>query len=116
MVQAINVETVEWISEAKKQCGWLGRSHGWNWNGEEHLDSDRFPLLEGQLLISEPALEPSDSNALILHPHYLNQARAQASAVFPLPTQFFQPPAYPSTNYDADIDLANTICNMNVAE
>lgn len=116
MAQAIGVETVEWIAEAKKRCGLLGRSHGWNWNGEERLDSDRFPLLEGQLLISEPALEPNDSNALILHPRYSNQARAQASAVFPSPTQFSQPPAYPSTNYDADIDLANAIRNMTVAE
>ena len=97
-------------------CSLLGWSHGWNWNSEEHLDSDRFPLLEGQLLISEPALEPSDSNTLILHPRYSNQARAQASAVFPSPTQFSQPPAHPSTNYDANIDLANAICNMNVTE
>jgi hypothetical protein len=97
-------------------CGLFGRSHGWTWDGEEHLDSDCFPLLEGELLILEPALEPSDSNALILHPHYLNQARAQASAVFPSPTQFSQPPAYPSTNYDANINLANTIRKMNVTE
>ena len=116
MAQAIGVETVEWIAEAKKRCGSLRWSHGWNWSGEERLDSDRFPLLEGQLLISEPTLEPSDSNALILHPHYLNQARAQASAVFLLPTQFSQPLAYPSTNYDADINLANAIRNMNIAE
>jgi len=94
MAQAIGVETVEWIAEAKKRCGLLGRSHGWNWNGEECLDSDRFPLLEGQLLISEPALEPSNSNTLILHPHYLNQPRAQASAVFPSLTQFSQPLAW----------------------
>jgi len=116
MAWAIGVETVEWIAEAKKQCGLLGRSHGWNWNGEECLDSNRFPLLEGQPLIAEPALEPSNSNTLILHPCYLNKARAQASAVFPSPTQFSQLPAYLSTNYDADIDLANAICNMNVAE
>jgi hypothetical protein len=110
MAQVIGVEMVEWIAEAKKQCGLLGRSHGWNWNGEECLDSDRFPLLEGQLLISEPALEPSNSNALILHPRYSNQARAQASTIFPSPTQFSQPPAYPSTDY------ANAIRNMNIAE
>jgi hypothetical protein len=116
MVQVIGVETVEWIAEAKKCCGLLGRSHGWNWNGEERLDSDRFPLLDGQLLISESAVKPSDSNALILHPHYSNQARAQASTVFPLPTHFSQPPAYPSMNYDTNIDLANAICNLNVTE
>src|SRR5882762_11371612 len=116
MAQAIGVETVEWIAEAKKRCGLLGRSHGWNWNGEERLDSDRFPLLEGQLLISEPALKPSDSNALILHPRYSNQARAQASTIFSLLTQLSQPPAYPSTNYDANNDLANAIHNMHVAE
>ena len=116
MAQAIGVETVEWIAEAKKCCGLLRRSHGWNWNGNEHLDSDHFPLLEGQLLILEPALEPNDSNALILHPHYSNQARAQASAVFPSPTHFSQPPAHPATNYDANVNLANTIGNLNVTE
>jgi len=63
MAQAIGVETVEWITEAKKWCGLLRRSHGWNWSGEDSLDSDRFPLLVGQLLISEPTLEPSNSNA-----------------------------------------------------
>ena len=116
MAQAIGVETVEWIAEAKKCCGLLRRSHGWNWNGKEHLDSDSFPLLEGQLLISEPVLKPNDSNALILHLHYSNQARAKASAVFLSPTHFSQPLVYPSTNYDANIDLANTICSLNVAE
>jgi hypothetical protein len=116
MAQAIGVEMVECIAEAKKRCGLLRRLHSCNWNGEEHLDFDRFPLLEGQPLISEPTLKPSNSNTFILHPHYSNQARAPASTVFPSPTQFSQPPAYPSTNYDTDINLANAICNMNVTE
>jgi hypothetical protein len=72
--------------------------------------------LEGQLLIPALALEPNDSNTLILHLHYLNQARARASAVFPSPTHFYQPPAYPSTNFDADNNLANTIYSLNITE
>jgi len=76
MAQVVGVEMVEWIAEANKPCGLLGRSHSWNWRGDEHSSSEQFPLLEGQLLISEPRLQPNDSNALILHPRYSNQARA----------------------------------------
>src|SRR5882762_1178302 len=58
----------------------------------------------------------NDSNALILHPCNLNQARAQASAVFLASTHFSQPLAYPSLNYDTDVNLANTIHNLNITE
>jgi len=93
MAQAIGIEMVEWIAKAKKHCGLLRGSHSWKWNGEDSVDSDHFPLLEGQLLIPALALEPNDSNTLILHLHYLNQTRTCASAVFPSPTHFYQPPA-----------------------
>ena len=34
------------------------------------VDSDLFPALEGQSLLSEKMLEPSDSTVIILHPHF----------------------------------------------
>ena len=47
----------------------IGRVHGWHWP-DEGVDSDLFPGLEGQLLLLEMTLEPSDCTALILHPHF----------------------------------------------
>ena len=59
MAQAIGVEMVEWIAEAKERCRIFGRVNGWNWNNEGHSDSNQFPLLEGQLLIPELSLNPT---------------------------------------------------------
>ena len=68
------MEALEWIVEAKKRCGILGRAHGWHWSVDEEVDSDLFPALEGQLLLSDTALIPNSSNALILHPRLLTQS------------------------------------------
>src|SRR6267154_3069751 len=73
MAQAIGVETVEWIAEAKEHCRIFGRANSWNWNDEGCSDSNQFPLLEGQLLNPESSLNPTNSDALILHPRYLNE-------------------------------------------
>ena len=62
------MEALEWIAEAKKRCGILGRAHGWHWSVDEEVDSDLFPALEGQLSLSDTALVPNNSNTLILHP------------------------------------------------
>ena len=74
MAQTIGMETLEWIAEAKKWCGMIGRVHGWHWAVNEGVDSDQFPALEGQSLLSNTVLEPGDSNALILHPHLSTQS------------------------------------------
>ena len=42
-VQGIGMEALEWIVEVKKQCGILGRAHGWHWSVDEEVDSDLFP-------------------------------------------------------------------------
>jgi hypothetical protein len=68
MVQTIRIETMEWIAEAKRQCAMMGRVHRWHWVVDERVNSDQFPALEGQLLLLDTALEPSNSNALIFHP------------------------------------------------
>ena len=60
--------------EAKKQCGMIGRTHSWHWPVNEGVDLDQFPTLEGQSLLSDTVLVPSDSNALILHPHFSTQS------------------------------------------
>ena len=73
-VQGIGMEALEWIVEAKKQCGILGRVHGWHWPVDEEVDSDQFPALEGQLSLSDTALIPDNSNALILHPRLSTQS------------------------------------------
>ena len=65
------MEALEWIAEAKKRCGILGRAHGWHWSVDEEVDSNLFPALEGQLSLSDTALVPNNSNALILHPRFL---------------------------------------------
>jgi hypothetical protein len=46
VAQAIGIEMVEWIVEAKKHCRLLRGSRSWKWNGEDSVDSNRFPLLE----------------------------------------------------------------------
>ena len=68
------MEALEWIAEAKKRCGILGRVQGWHWSVDEEVDSDLFPTLEGQLLLSDTVFVPKNSNALILHPHLLTQS------------------------------------------
>ena len=70
MAQTIGMETLEWIVEAKRQCGMIGKIHSWHWTINEGVGSDLFPTLEGQLLLSEMMLEPSNSTALILHPRF----------------------------------------------
>ena len=70
MVQTIGMETLEWIVEAKRQCAIIGRVYSWHWVIDKRVDSDQFLALEGQLLLSDTVLEPSNSNALILHPHF----------------------------------------------
>ena len=45
--QTIGMETLEWIVEAKKQCGMIGRVHSWYWAVDKGVNSDQFPTLEG---------------------------------------------------------------------
>ena len=71
--QNIGMETLEWIAEAKKQCGIIGRMHGWHWPVDEGVNSDQFPTLEGQSLLSDTTLVPNDSNVLTLHPSLSTQ-------------------------------------------
>ena len=77
------MEALEWIVEAKKRCGILGRAHSWHWSVDEEVDLDLFPTLEGQLSLSDTALIPDNSNALILHPHLSTQS--SGSVTLPLP-------------------------------
>ena len=74
MAQGIGMETLEWIAEAKKRCGVLGRTHGWHWPVDEEVDSDQFPALEGQSWLSDTTLIPNNSNSLILHPRLSTQS------------------------------------------
>ena len=67
------METSEWIAEAKKRCGILGRTHSWHWPVNEGVDLDQFSALEGQSLLSDTMLIPNDSNVLILHTHLSTQ-------------------------------------------
>ena len=82
-VQGIGMEALEWIAEAKKRCGILGRAHSWHWSVDEGVDSDLFPALEGQLSLSDTTLVPNNSNALILHPRFSTQS--PGSVTLPLP-------------------------------
>ena len=68
------METLEWIAEAKKRCGILGRTHGWHCPVDKGVNSDQFPTLEGQSLLSDTMLVPNDSNALTLHPRLSTQS------------------------------------------
>ena len=77
------MEALEWIAEAKKQCGILGRAHSWHWSVDEEVDSDLFPALEGQLSLSDTALVPDNSNALILHPHLSTQSPGSVTLLPP---------------------------------
>ena len=88
--QTIGMETLEWIAEAKRRCAIIERVHGWHWVVDKRVDSsDQFPALEGQLLLLDTTLEPSDSNALILHPHLSTQ----------LPDNILTPPPEYSPEY-----------------
>ena len=71
--QGIGMEALECIAEAKKRCGILGRAHGWHWSVDEKADSDLFSALEGQLSLLDTAIVPSNTNTLILHPHFSTQ-------------------------------------------
>src|SRR6267143_2079366 len=114
MAQASGVETVEWIVQAKECCEIPGRANGWNWN--ERSASNQFPLLEGHLLNPELNFNPTNSNTLILHPHYSNETRARASAIFPAPDHSFQPLPYSVTSDDSDCNLVNSIHNLDITE
>ena len=57
--QGIGMEALEWIAEAKKRCGILGRAHGWHWSVNEEVDSDLFPALEGQLSLPDTSSYPT---------------------------------------------------------
>jgi hypothetical protein len=72
--QDIGIEALEWIAEAKKRCGVLGRAHGWHWSVDEEVNSNLFPALEGQLSLPDATLVPNNSNALILHPRFSTQS------------------------------------------
>ena len=72
--QGIGMEALEWIAEAKKRCGILGRVHSWHWSVGKEVDSDLFPALGGQLSLSDTVLVPDNSNALILHPRFSTQS------------------------------------------
>ena len=74
MVQNIGMETLEWIVEAKKRCGIFGSMHGWYWPVDEGVDSDQFPALEGQSLLSDTGLVPNDFDVLILHSRLSTQS------------------------------------------
>jgi hypothetical protein len=74
MAQDIGIEALEWIAEAKKRCGVLGRAHGWHWSVDEEVNSNLFPALEGQLSLPDATLVPNNSNALILHPRFSTQS------------------------------------------
>ena len=82
--QTIGMETLEWIVEAKRQCRMIGRRHGWHWAINKGVDSNLFPALEGQSLLSETTLEPSNSTALILHPCF--STRSSNNIITPPPT------------------------------
>ena len=71
--QTIGMETLEWITEAKKRCGMIGRAHSCHCAVNEGVNSDQLPTLEGQSLLLDTMLEPSNSNALILHPRLSTQ-------------------------------------------
>ena len=73
-VQGIGMEALEWIVEAKKRCEILGRTHSWHWPVDEEVDSDQFPALEGQSLLSDTTLVPDNSNVLVLHPRLSTQS------------------------------------------
>ena len=73
------MEALEWIAEAKKRCGILGGTHGWHWPADEEVDSDQFPALEGQLLLSDTTLVPDNSNMLVLHPRLSTQSPGLAA-------------------------------------
>ena len=68
------MEALEWIAEVKKRCGILGGMHGWHWPADEEVDSDQFPALEGQSLLSDTTLVPDNSNVLVLHPRLSTQS------------------------------------------
>jgi hypothetical protein len=72
--QDIGIEALEWIAEAKKRCGVLGRAHGWHWSVDEEVNSNIFPALEGRLSLPDATLVPNNSNALILHPRFSTQS------------------------------------------
>jgi hypothetical protein len=74
MAQNIGMETLELIVEAKKRCGIIGRMHGWHWPVDEGVDSDQFPALEGQSLLSDTVLIPNNSNMLTLYPRLSTQS------------------------------------------
>ena len=82
------MEALEWIAEAKKRCGILGRAHGWHWSVDEEVDSDLFPALEGQLSLPDTTLVPNNSNALILHPRLRHFTSALAGDPDPYPRVF----------------------------
>ena len=96
MVQTIGMESLEWIAEAKRWCGMIGRAHSWHWVVNEGVDSDQFPALEGQSLLLNTELELSDLNVLILHPRLWTQ----------LPDNILMPPPA----YDPEIHLTEIRC------
>ena len=79
MAQGIGMEALEWIAEAKKRCGTLGGTHGWHWPVDEEVESDQFPALEGQLLLSDTTLVPNNCNTLVLHPRLSAQSPGLAA-------------------------------------
>ena len=81
MVQMIRIETLEWIAEAKRQFTILRRAHGWHWIADKRVDSDQFPALEGQLLLSGTTLDSSNSNAWILHPCLSTQSQPSVTNI-----------------------------------
>ena len=79
----------------------LGRAHGWHWVVDKRVYLDQFPALEGQLLLSGTALESSNSNVLILHPHLMTRSQPSPTNILvPLPPSA-RPPNYSSTDVNA---------------
>ena len=64
----------------------LGRAHGWHLVVDERVNLDQFPALGGQSLLSGTALESSNSNVLILHPHLMTWSQPSPTNILvPLP-------------------------------
>ena len=73
-------------------------------------------LLEGQPLLSGTALEPSDSNAMILHPHLLTRSQSSAANIFGPPLPSPRSPDYSPTDVNTDTNLADLMQWVELSE
>jgi hypothetical protein len=70
---------------------------------DERINSDQFPALEGQLLLSGTALEPSDSNTMILHPRLSTRSHSSAADIFGPLLPSPRLPDYSPTDVNTDL-------------